>query len=286
MSPDGLAYNVQTSLRVAGPLDAGALERSLTELVRRHEILRTTFEDVDGRLAQVVHAPSPVALERADLRDLPRAEREAVAEEVVRRELRRPFDLGRLPLMRWTLVQVDDAEFELLLVEHHLLSDAASFALLRRELESLYRTFTGWPAEWPPEPLLQYGDYARWQQAAMASPAMRAQLAHWTGRFATLPPALELPADRPRPQRQGFQGEVLRAEVPGPLRRSLREFCRARGATLFTVLLAAFAAVLHRSTGATDLCVGSAFANRRQPGTGSLPGLLVNTVALRWHLAG
>jgi amino acid adenylation domain-containing protein len=286
MSPDGLAYHVQTSLRIAGPLDAGALERSLTELVRRHEILRTTFEDVDGRLAQVVHPAGPATLERADLRDLPRAEREAAAEALVQRELRRPFDLGRLPLMRWTLIRVDDAEFELLLVEHHLLSDAASFAALRRELAGLYRSETGRAAEPPPEPVLQYGDYARWQQAAMASPAMRAQLAYWTGRFATLPPALELPADRSRPQRQAFRGDVVRAELPGPLRRSLREFCRVRNATLFTVLLAAFAAVLHRVTGAKDLCVGSAFANRRQPGTGSLPGLLVNTVALRWGLSG
>ncbi|HXM58134.1 MAG TPA: amino acid adenylation domain-containing protein, partial [Candidatus Dormibacteraeota bacterium] len=184
LAPESVAYNVQTSVRIAGEVRAEPLERALTELVRRHEILRTTFEEVDGRPLQVIHAPWPVTVERIDLREHPRSERPSRAEAAIERELARPFDLGRLPLLRWTLLQHDDAEFELLVVEHHLLTDGTSFATALREVTALYDAFAAGEEPVPADPPLQYADYARWQRAAADSPALRAQLAHWSDKLA------------------------------------------------------------------------------------------------------
>ncbi|HXM58729.1 MAG TPA: amino acid adenylation domain-containing protein, partial [Candidatus Dormibacteraeota bacterium] len=286
LSTDSRAYHAQTTIRVVGPLDLAVLRRAIAELARRHEILRTTFEEVGGEPRQVVHDPEPADLAHVDLRGTPRPGRDAAAEAIVDRELRRPFDLGRLPLARWTAVQLDDEEFELVLVEHHLVHDGWSFALLMRELSAVYTAFARGETPALPPPSLQYRDYARWQRDALDSGALAAQLAYWTDRLAGAPATLALPTDRPRPRRQTFVGDMLRIEIPARLRARLRELCRARRATLFTGLLAGFAALLQRYTGADDLCVGSAFANRRLRRTEGLLGMLVNTVVLRSDLSG
>jgi amino acid adenylation domain-containing protein len=285
LAPGSVAYHAQTTIRLAGPLDAGVLERSVTELVRRHEILRTTFEEVDGTPWQVVHPPGPARVARVDLRGLPATERAARAEALVRDELRRPFDLARLPLARWTLIRLGPEEHELVLVEHHLVHDGWSFALLMRELAAVHRAYARGEEPGLPEPALQYADFARWQRAAMASEGMAAQLEHWRTRLAGAPQGLALPADRPRPRHQSFHGGLVRAELAGPLRTALRALCREHGVTLFMTLLSAFAVLAGRLTGERDVCVGSAFANRRQRQTEELLGMLVNTVVLRWDLA-
>jgi amino acid adenylation domain-containing protein len=286
LSIDSRAYHAQTTIRVAGGLDLTVLRRAVTELVARHEILRTTFEEAGGEPRQVVHDPEPAGVAYVDLRETPAAERAAAAEAVVDRELRRPFDLARLPLARWTVVQLDDEEFEVVLVEHHLVHDGWSFALLMRELSAIYTALARGVAPELPPASLQYRDYARWQRDALDSGALSAQFAYWTDRLAGAPATLALPTDRPRPPRQTFRGDMLRIEMPARLRGRLRELFRERGATLFMGLLAGFAGLLYRYTGEEDLCIGSAFANRRLRGTEGLLGMLVNTVVLRSDLSG
>jgi amino acid adenylation domain-containing protein len=284
LAPASIAYHAQTTIRLTGRLDVDALRRALDELVRRHEILRTTFEEMDGQPWQVVHDPQPTHLEVVDLRDLPATERQASAEALVARELGRPFDLARLPLARWTLVQLGPEEHELVLVEHHLVHDGWSFALLMRELSAVYGACARGERPALPDPPVQYADYARWQRAAIDTEAMRAQLDYWRARLAGAPRCLELPADRPRPRQQSFRGGLVRFELAQGLRTSVRAFCREQRVTLYMVLLSAFAVLVSRLAGERDVCVGSAFGNRRQPETAGLLGMLVNTVALRLDL--
>ena len=257
------------------------LDRVVTEIHRRHEILHTTYEETDGRPVQVLHPPQPVAVTRIDLSDLPAAERAARVEKVIADELGRPFDLTRLPLIRWTAIRLAPAEYELVLVEHHLVHDGWSFALLMQDLKALYGAYAKGAEPPLPDPAVRYRDYADWQRAAWGSGALDGQLAYWLDRLADLPAPLTLPYDRPRPGVQSYRGGMLRVELPPALPGALRGFSRSERVTLFTTMYAAFAALLHRYTGTADVCVGSAYANRQSAQTHDLLGMLVNPVVLR-----
>ncbi len=281
LAPDSIAYHAQTTLRVVGHLDLDVLDRVVTEMGRRHEILRTTYHEQDGEPRQVVQPAGPVQVRRVDLTELPAAERATRAEELVQEELHKPFDLARLPLLRWTAIQLAPEEYELVLVEHHLVHDGWSFALLMRELRELYRAFMEGRDAPLPELSVQYRDFARWQREVMDSPVMRAQLEYWRQQLAQLPAAPALPQDWPRPAVQTYRGETLRIELPPTLPAALRAFCRTERVTLYTAMYAAFTVLLRRYTGAHDVCIGSAYANRQSHQVQDLIGMLVNPVVLR-----
>ncbi|MEW5930755.1 MAG: amino acid adenylation domain-containing protein, partial [Gemmatimonadota bacterium] len=286
LSPGMRAYNFQAMLRVRGPLDVAALERALGEIVRRHEVLRTTFPGVDGRPVQRVHAPWPVVLDPADLAGLAPDEREAAVRAHLAEEIARPFDLARLPLVRWTLLRVAPDDHVLAAVEHHFVHDGWSFGVFLRELKALYEAFSrGEPSPLPELPV-QYADYAVWQRAWMRSDAAREHLEFWRRALAGAPPLLELPLDRPRPPVLRFRGATRRLHMPAPLARAARAFCRERGVTLYNALLAAFYALLHRSSGAEDVVLGGAVAARGRSEMEGLIGMIVNIVALRADLGG
>jgi amino acid adenylation domain-containing protein len=279
LTPGSAAYHAQTTIRVLGPLDLGTLNRALTEMSRRHAVLRTTFVHRPSGWCQVVHPPTTVHADHHDLRgcsspERPRRRDALIADEVVRR-----FDVGRLPLLRWTVITMSDAEHELVLVEHHLVHDGWSFALLMRELTTLYTAYErGLPSPLP-EPRLQYFDYGAWQDAALAG--MDRHRAFWRTALADLPAPLSLPGDRPRPRVQTDAGAALRLDLPPAVPQALRAFCRAERVTLFAAMLAVFQVLLHRYTGEHDIAIGSAFANRQVPGTGEVVGMFVNQVLLR-----
>jgi amino acid adenylation domain-containing protein len=278
------AYHTQTTLRIVGPLDHPVLELAVTRLTARHAALRTTFEDSDGECRQLVHDPYPVPVSYVDVSGEPDPLR--ATERLVAGELGRPFDPARLPLVRWTLIRLGTSVHELVLVEHHLVHDGWSFALLMRELTELYTALVEnrAPALAPAD--LQYPDYVRWQRDALDSPAMRRQLEYWLDGLAGPPPVLALPTDRPRPPVQRFRGGVVRRELDPALVAALRHGCQRLRASLFTILLAGYAAVLFRHTGEGDLWIGSGFGNRRPAGTDRLVGMLVNTVVLRFGVTG
>jgi amino acid adenylation domain-containing protein len=279
-APDGIAYHSQTTIRVVGAFDLDRFDRVITEIGRRHEVLRTTYPEIGGRPWQVVHPPRPVRARRLDIGDV-REGQHGLLDEIVTREMRTPFHLEHLPLARWTVVRLSAEEHEIVLVENHLLRDRWSFALLMRELTTLYNAFTDGVEPPLAEPPVQYRDFARWQRAALATAPLQAQLAYWRHRLADLPPLLELPADHPRPAIQSFRGETLRVDLPPGPAAALRAFCRTHRVTVFSTMLAAFYALLHRYTGQQDICVGSSFAGRQAPRTEELIGVVVNTVLLR-----
>jgi len=278
LAPGQAVYNVPVALRLRGRLDGDALRRALDRLLERHEALRTIFAQGSAGPVQIVLTPAPCALERIDL--TAGEDPEAAALRKAADEIRRPFDLAAGPLCRALLLRLDDREHLLLLVVHHIVFDGWSTEVLLRELGLLY---TGEPL---PPPPVQYADFALWQRAWLEGGALAAQLDAWRERLAGAPTALDLPADRRRPAVQTFRGGAEPVTLPADLVRGLRAAGRHHGATLFMTVLAAWATLLHRSSGAPELLVGTPVANRRQTELDGLIGLFVNTLPLRIGLGG
>ncbi|HEX6289408.1 MAG TPA: amino acid adenylation domain-containing protein, partial [Herpetosiphonaceae bacterium] len=293
LTPGSFAYNIPTIVRLSGALDVAALERSLNAIVGRHESLRTAFLTVEGQPRQVI-APSlalPVPL--IDLRTLPRDQREAEALRQAAVEARRPFDLAHAPLLRASVLHLDDQEYMLFLTMHHIVSDGWSIGVLIRELAALYEAGSGGnPAPLPDLPV-QYADYAHWQQQWLAgddaqaahSATFERQMTYWKRQLAGLP-TLDLPTDYPRPAVQTYKGANFRFTLSSHLSAALTALSERKGVTLFMTLLTAFQALLARYSRQTDIVVGTPIANRRHAELESLIGFFVNTLVLRADLGG
>nr|QEO74519.1 condensation domain-containing protein [uncultured bacterium] len=286
MDPQSAFYNIPAHLRLAGKLDADALKRALNEIVNRHESLRTNLHTKGGQPVQVVAAERPLSLPVFDLMQLPAAEREQEARQLVEQEARRPFDLATDALLRAMLVKLDDAEHLLLLTFHHIVSDGWSAGIFIRELDLLYRAFASGdaPALAPLE--VQYADFALWQRSAEHAASLAPALDYWRQKMGDLPPALDLPTDFPRPPRQRFSGSTLKIEMPRSLAEELRNLSRREGATLFMTLLAGWQALLARYTGQADIVVGTPIAGRTRAEVEGLIGFFVNTLPLRTNFDG
>jgi amino acid adenylation domain-containing protein len=288
LDPASPAYNVPAAVRISGQLDPAALARTLDEIVRRHEALRTTFPG--GRPAQVIHPPRPVPLPAVDLAGLPLARREAEARRLAGEEALRPFDLARGPLLRAALARLDAEEHLFLLTLHHAVSDEWSMAVLVREVGAIYPAMSSEKRAGLPSPLpelpIQVADHAVWQREWLSGEVLEERLSWWRERLAGAPPVIELPLDRPRAAARSFRGGRVPFEVPAEAAQRLRQVGRERSASLFMVLLAGFQALLGRHGAGEDLVVGAPVANRSHPGTEGLIGFLVNTLPLRGDLAG
>ncbi len=262
------------------------IERALTEIVRRHEALRTTFKVVDGKPAQVVAPSATIRLEQRDLRGRTGS---ATPEDVSRfifDESRRPFDLGEGPLLRAALARIGAGEHLLVMVMHHIVSDGWSTSVLNRELTQLYMAFVrGQPSPLPELPI-QYADFAQWQAEWFAGDVLQSQLGYWRKHLAGLRPLLDLPTDRPRPPIQTSNGSVRGFTLDQRTCEALKSLCQAHGATLFMTLLAAFKLLLHRLSGETDIAIGTPIANRTRSELEGLIGFFVNTLVLRTDLSG
>ncbi|MFL6124429.1 amino acid adenylation domain-containing protein [Actinophytocola sp.] len=287
--PDNPFYNTPFVVRLRGELDVAVLGRALTEVVARHESLRTTFESVDGTPRQVVHAAGPVPVELVDVstardstdRDSTDTDPEAAARILVADEIARPFDLSSGPLLRVTVLRLGAADHVLCLVMHHIVSDGWSMGVFMSELNALYRAFLADEPSPLPELPVQYADFAVWQREWLAGERLRGQVDYWRDRLAGLPPSLDLPADRPRPAAPTYAARSVGIEVPADVVTRLRAVSREQGATLFMTLLAAFQLLLSRYTGSTDIAVGSPIAGRVRPELEGLIGFFVNTLVLR-----
>ncbi|HLL47614.1 MAG TPA: condensation domain-containing protein, partial [Longimicrobiaceae bacterium] len=280
MDPRSGAYNLPAALRLRGRLDTGVLERCLAEVVRRHEALRTVFAERDGEPTQTVLPPAPVSIAVADLRPLPPEARMADARRRAAEEALRPFDLGRGPLLRTSLLRLGAEEWVLLFTMHHVASDGWSIGVLVDEVSALYDAFArGAPSPLPELPV-QYADYAVWQRRRLAGAALDAQLAFWRERLRGAPPVLDLPTDRPRPALPDERGGSHAFELPDATARGVRALARAEGATSFMVLAAVFQALLARWSGQQDVSVGTPVAGRTRLETERLIGFFVNTLAL------
>ena len=285
--PGNTTYNYQEALRLVGPLDVGALERSLIEIGRRHEILRTTFvPDADSLRQCIADAPA-FDLSRSDLRDVAESEQDTVIRRTIAVEASRPFDLSTGPLLRVHVLRRSADEHVLIVSMHHIVTDAWSLAVLVGELRELYEADTrGVPAALPDLPL-QFADYAVWEQAAQHDPESREQLAYWKNRLHGYRPGLlGLPEDHPDAPPQPDNGARQAFTISPAVTVATRAFCRLHEITLFVALMATWQTLLHYYSGQEDVLVGTPTANRGLPETRGLIGFFVNTLAFRTSLAG
>ncbi|HEY4576054.1 MAG TPA: amino acid adenylation domain-containing protein, partial [Thermoanaerobaculia bacterium] len=287
LSPGGnIAYNFQATIWLKGPLEVPVLHRTLTEIVRRHEVLRTSFPVVGSQPVQVIHPAGPVDLPVVDLSRLPAEERNALAEEIFFATAEVPFDLTRAPLIRWRLLRLTDDLWELIQIEHHFVHDGWSFAVLLQEIKAIYPAFLRGEPSPLPEPAIQYADFAVWQRGWMEGPVMDRLLGFWTRKLAGAPRGLEIATDRPRPARGSFAGDVEQLRMPPDLYDGLRKLCRREGLTLYMTMLAGFFALLQRYTGERDMVIGTSNANRRAREIEGMIGMVVNSLLLRGDLSG
>ncbi|WP_157657963.1 non-ribosomal peptide synthetase, partial [Burkholderia ubonensis] len=268
------AYNISSALRFEGDLDVPRLRAAVSEISRRHEILRTTFPAIDGRGVQRIAPPAPVALAVVDVA----SESDALA--LLADETDRPFDLAVGPLYRVVLYRVDARVHVFGVVMHHIISDAWSSGTLIGELAALYA------GQHLPELAVQYADYAVWQHERLASADTHRELALLSASLADAPDQIELPTDRPRPAIQRFDGAVLPFQLNGALADGVRAIAHASGTSTFMVVLAAYALLLSRYSNQQDIVIGSPIANRRSSMTEPLIGFFANMLALRVDLSG
>lgn len=285
VDPSCAAFNVPSAVRLGGDLDRAILRRAWAEVVRRHEVLRTSFPSPRGEPVQQVAPLSPPPVPLVDLTALPGGQREAETERLARAAARRPFDLARGPLLRLTLLVLGVGEHVLLWTVHHIVFDGWSRSLLIREVVTIYSAFAaGRPSPLPELPV-QYADFARWQRAWSEGPEAEAQLDYWRRKLAGLP-ELRLPADRPAVAAASFRGETRTFDWPAGLAAGVQEMARTAGATPFIVLLAAFKLVLVDWTGQSDVAVGTDVAGRGRLETEDLVGFFINQLVLRTDLGG
>ncbi|HEX2269377.1 MAG TPA: amino acid adenylation domain-containing protein [Pyrinomonadaceae bacterium] len=286
MEPSNAAYNMPLAFRLSGRLEVEALQWALDEIVRRHEILRTTFDVVDQEPVQLIAATGNLKLAVTDLSSFPPPVSEVEAEILASEETQRPFDLVNGPLIRALLMRLGADEHVLLVTMHHIISDGWSQTVLMNELGALYEAAVAGQDSPLPELSIQYADFAEWQREWLRGEVLDQQLAYWREHLSGAPPSLELPTDRPRPAVQSFNGARYSFALSRDLSARLAELSRREDATLFMTLLAAFYVLLYRYTGETDIVVGTPVANRNRQELESLIGFFVNTLAVRVDLSG
>jgi hypothetical protein len=285
LEPESVIYNIAVAVRLKGRLDIPVLERTFSEITRRHEVLRTTFVAERGEPRVVVSAPAPVSVPVEDLSAVTEEGRDAEAQRLAREEARRPFDLTRGPLLRVRLLRLGSDEHVCLLTMHHIVSDGWSMSILVKEVAALYEAFSRGADSPLPELPIQYADYAVWQRSWLQGEALERQLHYWKAQLAGVLPVTELPFSKPRPPAQTFRGGSHSFVLADELADSLRALCRQEGATLFMTLLAAFKALLHGYTKQEDVIVGTAIANRNRLEVEGLIGFFINSLPLRTDLS-
>ncbi|HYG08694.1 MAG TPA: amino acid adenylation domain-containing protein [Pyrinomonadaceae bacterium] len=286
LEPDNPFYNIPTALRLKGHLDIAALERALSEIIRRHEVLRTSFTLDGDQPVQVISTASDFRLKVADLGSLAAEECEVEARRLAEAEAHAPFDLSRGPLFRASLLRLSEDEHIGLFTMHHIVSDGWSTSLLISELETLYQAFSNGRPSPLPEPTIQYADFAVWQRTWLTGETLDKQLDYWRSRLDTTMPALKMPTDRPASALRSHRGATHTSRLPDTLAADLKTLSHREGCTLFMTLLAAFKTLLYRYSAQEDIVVGTPIANRNRAEIEGLIGFFVNTLVLRTSLSG
>ena len=286
LEPGGSAFNIASALRLSGKLSVSALERSVSELVRRHETLRTTFVTVNGEPVQVIAPAQQVRITVLDLSDMSETEYRQAIEHHAAEEAHRPFALNQDPSWRVRVLRVADEDHVLLFTLHHIVSDGWSMDVLIREVSALYEVYAAGRESSLAELPIQYADYAVWQREWLQGEVLDEQLGYWRKQLTGAPAMLELPTDRVRPAQQTHRGAHLPFQLSTELSAGLKQLSQREGVTLFMTLLAAWQLLLARYSGQADVVVGSPVANRTRSEVEGLIGFFVNTLVLRTEVNG
>ena len=287
LAPESSAYNLPNAFHIQGPLNPAALEQAISEVVRRHETLRTTFSTSNGRPVQIIAPPRPAPLLSVDLGGLAETRRPLQpweldeVKQLIKQEARKPFDLARDLMLRATLFRLSRGDYILSLTTHHISSDAWSRGALLQEMAALYVAYVSGSAPSLRELRAQYADYAVWQRQWLQGEVLQSELNYWKGHLAGSHPELDLPMKQPRMAAHSFPASAHSVSLSAALTERLRALSRREGVTLFMTLLAAFKALLYRYTGQRDLSVGVAVTNRSRGELEGLIGFFVNMLVLR-----
>jgi len=286
LEPTSSAYNIAISTALTGDLNLTVLRRSLCEVVRRHESLRTRFVAVDGAPVQLITDNFVMSLPLVDLSDLTAPLRKEEADRIIEREARTPFDLEQLPLLRVSLLKLGQQQHVLVLTMHHIISDGWSMGVLFSEIAQLYEAFSSGEDSPLPDLQIPYTDYVLWQRRRLEGEELERQLSYWRERLSGAPPSLELPLDHRRPPAQRSCGSREERSLSKSLCDGLKQLSHREGVTLYMTVLAAFQVLLFKYSGQEDILVGSPIANRDRAELEGLIGFLVNTLVLRTDLSG
>ncbi len=262
LQPGDVGYNMPAALRIQGALRIEILERAINEIMRRHEVLRTTFRPAaNGATIQVIHRHEGYVLPVLDLHDLNEEERTRCVKQLMEEERLRPFDLSRGPLVRVQLLRLGKQDHVLFYTLHHIVSDGWSMAVLAQELGALYEAFADGKSSPLPELPVQYADFAVWQQGRLQGEVLEKQVSYWKEQLRGVSP-LELATDHPRPAMQSSNGASQEIKIDSATLEALKRLSAEQGVTLFMTLLAGFQVLLSRYSGQEDIVVGSPIANR------------------------
>ena len=281
LRPDSPAYNVPLTIPMNANLDNDALERTLNEIARRHQVLRTSFKMEDRAPVQVIGSSTPVRMGIEDFRHLSEEQRKAEVSHYINEQMVRPMDLLNGPLWQANLLLLNQQFSWLFLKMHHIVFDGWSQGIFVNELTAIYMAFAAGKPSPMPELTYQYSDFSLWQRSYLQGERLDKLLHFWVDQFKGAPPVLELPCDRPRPLVESFSGATRSFHVSSRVARVLNSLSKERGLTLFMTLVAAFKILLYRYTGVDDLIIGTPVANRTRPEIENLIGCFINTLVLR-----
>jgi len=279
-------YNVSAAFHIKGPLDLPVFERSLNELIRRHESLRTIFKMENEEPVQVILPELRIKINITDLSHLAASEREKEAYRLTVEKFAEPFDLEHGPLLRVFLLVRGIDKHIFIYTMHHIISDTWSIELFQKELMIVYEAFLSGKPSSLPEPAIQYADFALWQRERLQGKAMQKQLSYWKNILSGDIPILELPADRQRPALPSYQGKKQKIEISESLTAHLIELTRKQGCSIFMLMLAAFNVLLYRYSSQDDIIIGTPIANRAKPELEEIIGFFANTLVIRTDLTG
>ena len=282
----GAVSNVPQAMRITGDLSIEFLEKSINEIIKRHESLRTTFKVVDGEPSQIIHEYKEVKLDIMDLSSYPDEAREAEAMRIAKAEAIQPFDIAIGPLLRNKLIKMGEQEYIFIINMHHIISDGWSFGVAINELATLYNSYKNNQGKSLPELPIQYVDYSEWQHDVLQDESIKKQLDFWKKELADVPSLLKLPYDKPRPAVQSYNGEALHFNISKEKSKALQLFCEKEGVTMYHCMLAAFTILLNRYSLQKDICIGTPVASRKRKELEVLIGPFINTIVFRTFLSG
>lgn len=285
LSPGEPCYNIAVRWRLLGKLNPGLVERAFNQMLRRHEVLRTTFRSADGQPMQVVWPEVFIPVPVADVSHLSESERDKEGERITVEDAKKKFDLAAPPLIRATLLRLKEDEHIVLVVVHHSVADGWSIGIMAKELGEFYQAMATNGTPDLPELPIQYADFSVWQQAWLKSKALEPQLAYWKKKLTGLKP-LEVEPDFPRPAIRTSNGTIISTLLPRSLTNALKEFSNRQDVTLYTSALAAFKMLMWHCSGQTDIAVGTQVAGRNQVELENLVGCFINTLLLRTEVTG
>ncbi|MEM8930191.1 MAG: amino acid adenylation domain-containing protein, partial [Acidobacteriota bacterium] len=289
LQPGNTAYNFVLVVRLQGRLDVDVMQRTLDELVRRHEVYRTVFRERDGHPVQViVDGDQPAVVDRVDLREMRREKgldyAAAEGARLTSAEGEKSFDVGELPLIRWLLIQLDEDDWQLGQIEHHFVHDGWSVAIFLREMQVIYEAYLDGRPSPLPDLEVQFADFAHWQSDLLRGDYYDRLKQYWLDTLRGVDLVLELPLDKPRPAVNRYQGQLIVTHFDRPFHRRLHDFNLSQGASLYITMLAAFYALLYRYTGSTTPLIGAGIANRRSREAEQVIGMIVNTIVLKGNV--